>query len=329
MKKDVNSPKFYYIELNLMDVLLMERIEQAAFERFGCLGSQDYSIDEEKVDEILGERSYSGGNLPESVIAEMEQFLSDESQGYKKLFFNDYSSALEFRDFLNEEIDGIHIEIKNEVVQDWNEKWKESFKEIEVTKSFSIIPSWIEKANGRDNYIKIYPGMGFGTGNHETTWLCLKLFLESVEWQNVRSCLDFGCGSGILGIGYSQMVDELTIPLSSVDYYDIDDEALENCRHNISLNPKAMAITHRVISYRDKNNLRNDYDLVFANILQGALLQEKDILLAQTQDWLILSGLLIGQEKEVVESFRSSAPELELIKIVRKGDWCAVLMRKV
>ena len=70
----------------------------------------------------------------------------------------------------------------------------------------------------------IYPGMGFGTGNHETTFLCLQFLDDLVHKKKFTfdTCLDFGCGSGILGIAALKLIKKL-----SIDFCDLEIEALK------------------------------------------------------------------------------------------------------
>ena len=89
------------------------------------------------------------------------------------------------------------IVLEEKESQDWNESWREHYSSIQITEEFSICPSWEEPKS--EKYIKIYPGLGFGTGEHETTELCLAASW-SLGVDSFESCLDFGCGSGILGI---------------------------------------------------------------------------------------------------------------------------------
>src|SRR5690606_13881372 len=93
---------------------------------------------------------------------------------------------------------------------------------------FRVVPSW-EKGGDETGNLYIYPGMGFGTGGHETTFLCLKLYKKYVI--ETKLCLDFGCGSGILGLATF-----LFNKNNAVDLFDIDESALENSKQNIELN---------------------------------------------------------------------------------------------
>lgn len=314
---------YHYLELDISDQSLLEKLEATAFAVYKCTGSQDFSIDEAKVDEILGDRSYSGGDLPLEVLNEVQQILESES-GYRKRFYFEHEEDVRaFIAYLKSKGLDSKAKIVTEQVKDWNESWKKSFKEIKVNDELSIIPSW-EKETSSSKGIYIYPGMGFGTGNHETTFLCLKLMLENIpELKSLKTCLDFGCGSGILGIGYCFINQEA----QNVDYLDIDQEALDNCQQNIDLNESAQSVENRMFLADGYKDLLGGYDLVFANILLDALLYEGQKIIEKTNKYLIVSGLLKGQEEEVISAYVKINSSIEVVQTEYKNDWAATLLR--
>ncbi len=312
--------KYYYIDLNLNDESQLETLEAMAFGEYDCAGAEDFSIDEPKVDEILGERSYSGGDLPLEVIEEVIEALKTQGISGKRLHFPNLDYCNKFAQKLKGMGLSDAYEIHEGDIKDWNENWKENFKTIKVTEELSIVPSW-EKKEDSENDIFIYPGMGFGTGSHETTFLCLKIMLEKLMNEPLESCLDFGCGSGILGVGFSQKFSSSKV----VDYLDIDQEALDNCQVNLDLNPRAKLDARHLVLPAQKNKLDSQYDLVFANILLDALIAEGKEIVEKTGKYLIVSGLLKGQEKEAQAEYEKLRPDLKLIEVQTKNDWVAAL----
>ena len=311
--------KYFYVQVSI-PLKLQDEVDALALSDWGCTGIEDFSIDEATVDAILGERSYSGGDIPDDQIFEVEGKVQTD-KSLKKYYFESASAGKAFITFLkSRHIDGSHL-IEKET-RDWNEEWKKNFSAIEVSKDLSIIPEWEKGESSSAGELYIYPGMGFGTGSHETTYLCLKFF-EEMNSQNIKNCMDFGCGSGILGLAVY-----LKQKIESICLYDIDPSALENARQNIELNNFPENVFQLLLPSNYDSVAGKKFDLVFANILQQTLLSEKKHILAHIKAGtkLILSGLLRGQELEVIEAYQDSMGELEVVEIKTKGDWVAVLM---
>jgi len=316
---------YYYVELHLLeDFDQLSNIESVALAQFSSTGIEDFSIEEEKVDEILGERSYSGADIPVSVIEEVEFTISSENENAKKIFFSSHSEAKLFCDYL-EGLKGISFKVIEKPVEDWNEKWRESYKPIIVSPDFEIIPSWFKEEYKTTARYKlyIYPGMGFGTGSHETTFLCMQLMLKTKSFSPGVQCLDFGCGSGILGLGLKLLQDDCTL-----DLYDIDQEALDNCIQNIELNNFSQKNINLLLP-KQRIKIEKKYEIVFANILKNVLELEIEFLTNAVKDngFLILSGLLKEQEEDILKQYLEANKNLSLIEVARSGDWIAILLK--
>ncbi len=287
-------------------------------ESYELLGSKFFEIDEEQVDKILGQRAYSGGDIPLEVIEEVEKLSSTDKKSY---YFKQINPEL-----LKElsKLEGLSYEVQEHADEDWNAKWKESYKPIKISNKILVSPSWQEVDDVYETIIKIYPGMGFGTGTHETTFLCLKLFSEITQrGKLLRSCLDFGCGSGILGIAH------LLTGGKSCDLIDIDEGALINTHQNLELNLIEESDNVRVLTSHQKQLARDSYDLIFANILQDVLFLEKGFLSNSLAEGglLILSGILKEQVEETI-AYYQKASNLDFVKALTLGDWAAILMRR-
>lgn len=296
-------------------------VESMAINDFDSLGIEEFSLSEPEVDALLGERSYSGGDLPQDVIDEVEDRVLKGPNNYR-FFFSDPKMA---SGFLNKVKVGFLCESQLEEHQneDWNAEWKKHYSPIKVNDVLEIIPSWNKDFKSQtQKQIYIYPGQGFGTGSHETTFLCLKLFTENVIQEKINTALDFGSGSGILGLSVFKF-----FPDAKVDFYDIDPEANKNCYQNAETND-LQDYSFRLLLPEVRNKLLKEYDVVFANILENILILERDSLIAYTKvnGSLILSGLLKHQAKGIIESY--SQKGMKLISHVEKGDWTAILFKK-
>lgn len=344
-KTTSNQPSYFVFNISQKDLLEanVDIVNDWAFE-CGSTGVEEYSLDEETVDNMLGERSYSGGDLPVSLLDEVDFTLEDQQCKYLRIYFSCSQDAKKFQNLLNTKLSKI-FEMQEQLVQDWNAEWKKHYQPIRVDEELEIIPAWDKeihsKASKVCNNLLIYPGMGFGTGSHETTFLCLQAYIRhkdkilsmssdhySNNNSNNKRCLDFGCGSGILGLSVLLFEKDY-----QVDLYDIDSEALQNCKQNIELNDMQELDINLMLPV-DRNQISGVYQIVFANILQNVLESEKETIVNSlaSNGLLILSGLLQGQELEIIQSYlkfsQDYSQDLEVISVDKKNDWVCVTFKK-
>ena len=82
---------------------------------------------------------------------------------------------------------------------EWADAWKKYFNPVEISPGLLVTPAWIEpESKPGQTVLKIDTGMSFGTGQHPTTFYCLKKIDQLAD--SVSSMLDAGCGSGILAV---------------------------------------------------------------------------------------------------------------------------------
>ena len=296
-------------------------LELMAVNDYETLGIEEFSLTEPEVDEILGDRSYSGADLTQDVLDEVEQKVLNHPTTCR-FFFSNQQNAESFFDLVKREF-LCEAQLEQKLTQDWNAEWKKHYSPILVNEFLEIIPSWQQNyVSGAHQQIYIYPGMGFGTGSHETTFLCLKLFTEKVRGLKINTVLDFGSGSGILGLSVFKFYPDI-----KVDFFDIDSEANKNCYQNALLNH--LENKHfRLILPDFQNMLLSGYDLIFANILESILSIEKDLLISKLNPngYLILSGLLNHQVSHVIKLYSDAG--VRLTHQLQKGDWSALLFIK-
>ncbi len=170
---------------------------------------------------------------------------------------------------------------------DYENDWKKYFKPIIVTDNLIVEPKWDVK---NENSIIINPGMAFGTGSHETTFLMLK------EIENIKphgTVLDIGTGSGILAISAAKYFG------CKVDAYEIDDLAIKSAVENLDLNHVSDKI--RLI----KKDFRDDevviYDYIFSNIYAETLVDMMNGFSKRIHKdgIIILSGIIDDKDKLV------------------------------
>lgn len=181
--------------------------------------------------------------------------------------------------------------------QNWVQLTQSQFDPIRITDRLWIVPSWHEAPDADAINIELDPGMAFGTGSHPTTRLCLEWLCEAV----VPGCsvLDYGCGSGILGIAAAKL------GAGEVLGIDIDEKAVEAARDNAARNHAALRLQHSAVPVGDT------FDLVVANILTNPLCVLAPAIAARVAPGgrVALSGVLETQAAQVVEAW---APHIAL-----------------
>lgn len=203
----------------------------------------------------------------------------------------------------------------------WRDRWKRWFKGFRISDQLAVRPPW-EAPDGPETGLTlvIEPGMAFGTGQHETTWLCLEL-LEGlrVEGSLPSTFLDVGCGTGILAIAAAGM------GVGRVTGVDIDPDAIRCAVENAEANGVAGQLE---LSTTPAAELPDVYPLVVANILGHILLRLADDLVARTAlgGTLVLSGLLETQREELQRAFESRGCRLEGSAV--RGPWVRLDMRR-
>lgn len=287
----------------------------------GATGVIENDLNEEEIDQLFGEKAMTSSFESNLMIDELES--SDSIFNAKVIFdkSSDHSNA--FIEYVKNEL-MLPFNLRNLADCDWNNDWKKHYSKIEIPNFLTIVPEW-EKIEGqihpREIYIK--PGQGFGTGTHETTRMCIELLLDVKEPTTGKiNFLDFGCGSGILGIAAKKRYQEALI-----DFMDIDENALDNCLYNLNLNYQSVDWS-KVILRNDFYPIKK-YEIVFANILLNTLTEEKSTInnCLAAGGYLIVSGLLADQMDVLIEEY--SVCNLSLIKKRVLGDWGAILFKKV
>ena len=203
--------------------------------------------------------------------------------------------------------------IERVLPRDWQLEWKKQFQAFELEPCWKIIPSWQEKKQSEGRIIiQIEPGLGFGTGTHETTQLCLKATAQFSK--GCANFLDFGCGSGILSIGAYQFLNVSGVGVEN------DLDAMENAKRNFALNQIGNEIC---LAQRIPEKIQ--FDLVVANIIRSTLIEYCDELSSKVRRVLILSGLLEEDLAEVQSAFCKRLTDFCAPQVLKQGDWRALV----
>ncbi len=186
---------------------------------------------------------------------------------------------------------------------DWTRAWMDSYRPMRFGERLAVYPSGNEVADedaGRV-VVRLDPGLAFGSGTHATTALCLA-WLDSLDLAG-RRVLDFGCGSGILAVA------ALKLGAVSAHGIDIDPQALLASASNAEANGVG---EHLSLADGSRDTDRAAYDVVVANILAGALVELAPLILAGARPGapIALSGILEGQQDEVIAAYAAACPDL-------------------
>ncbi len=191
--------------------------------------------------------------------------------------------------------------------EDWARRSQENLKAITVGR-ITVAPPWAGLSSQLSTlreqppgpsleplWIVILPSMGFGTGHHVTTRLCLAA-LQAVDLTNA-TLLDVGTGSGVLAIAAERLGAACAIGI------DFDPDAIQSARESLELNPEARHVTFEVIDLAAR--ALPVVDVVTANLTGALLVRSAETLLAAVRPGgtLILSGLQSDERDEVCRAF--------------------------
>ena len=212
--------------------------------------------------------------------------------------------------------------------KDWINNWKQYFKPFTVD-DILIKPTWetISEEDKDKLLIQIDPGTAFGTGQHETTQLCIRQLKKYVT--PGCSVLDVGTGSGILGI------TALKLGAGSVFGTDLDDNAItavgENLEANAIDSAQFQVLQGNIIDDKAVQDAAGYgcYDIAVANILADViiLLQEEIPVHLKKGGIFITSGIINMKEEAVRQAFAAN-DQLEVVEVTYQGEWLSVTARR-
>jgi len=200
--------------------------------------------------------------------------------------------------------------------KDWVREWMDKFKPMPFGERLWICPSWLEPEDANAVNLNLDPGLAFGTGTHPTTALCLK-WLDQAQLEG-KTVMDFGCGSGILGIAAMLLGAERLYGI------DIDPQAILASDENTSRNKVDASLAS---FYLPEDAPEVQTDLVLANILSGPLVELKDSILSYLKPGgeLVLSGILASQAQTVADAYSA---DCDHIVVTEEDGWVRICAQK-
>lgn len=200
--------------------------------------------------------------------------------------------------------------------KDWEREWMNNYHAIRCGEKLWICPSWQQPPEPDKVNLMLDPGLAFGTGTHPTTFMCLQ-WIDQQDFSGL-DVVDYGCGSGILGIA------TLLLGAHQVIGVDIDPQALlattENARRN-NLPADAMPV------YLPPRCPKVEVDVMLANILAGPLAELAPTLNSMTKPGgrLCLSGILAIQAEDVMAAYK---PWFDFDPPLHQEEWVCLTAQK-
>jgi ribosomal protein L11 methyltransferase len=201
--------------------------------------------------------------------------------------------------------------------EDWAARSQQSLKAVHAGK-FIVAPPWDVPPDDVDaTVIVIEPSMGFGTGHHATTRMCLRL-LSEIDVVDA-TVLDLGTGSGVLSMAAALMGARSVIGI------DIDQDAIDSAEASARLNTLPDTISFVVSDFRKDPPAAAD--VVLANLTGGMLTSTAEQIgaLVRPGGQLILSGFDHTEVDAVVRAFPGFSVKMQLAE----DNWIALLLTSV
>ncbi len=259
------------------------------------------------------------GADPDLVLALVDDFaptaVEDVADGIT-VFFATASKRDDARTAVVEGLPGARLSSREVDDEDWAKRSQQNLLPITVGR-ITVTPPWFAEpaptqAPHAALVVTILPSMGFGTGHHATTRLCLAA-LQSLEVSG-RRVLDVGTGSGVLAIAAA------ALGAREATGIDVDADAIANARENLELNPAINGVRFETVDVRDA--ALPSADIVLANLTGAVLVQSAALLRSAvaTGGTLIVSGLQSHERTDVLAAFSGATMRRQDEEL----DWVAL-----
>lgn len=260
-------------------------------------------------------------------------YLADDEQGQQQL-----SAIQQLAERTDANWGQLDVLVRQRSSEEWEDNWKQYYKPFKVGQRLVVCPSWEKYQPAADELLlMIEPGGSFGTGQHQTTRLCLELLEQYLtEYQQQHGCLpekllDLGCGTGILSIG------GLLLGVNSAAAVDIEEHSAHAAAENAALNDIAPEryqtfwgniLDNRDILIRLKACAdHGGYDIIVVNIVADVIIAMSSLfagLLAE-QGRVFCSGIIDNRRAEVLAAMREQGFKLQMER--QDGGWWAMLFQ--
>ncbi len=200
--------------------------------------------------------------------------------------------------------------------QEWERTWMDAYEPIKIDEKYWIVPKWMEAPEADAVNIKLDPGLAFGTGNHASTFLCLQ-WLGKTDVKD-KIVIDYGCGSGILG------VSALLLGAKKVYATDIDPQAVLATKQNAELNGVLENLYVGLPEEFNETFKGKQADVLVANILASPLmaLAEEFSTLIKSEGEFALAGVI---EEQVADVSSVYSEFFDIVQVEKRDEnWCRI-----
>jgi ribosomal protein L11 methyltransferase len=210
--------------------------------------------------------------------------------------------------------------------EDWARRSQDNLKPITVGR-ITVSPPWATEPSPESLApspqpqaprftIVIEPSMGFGTGHHATTRLCLEA-LQAIDLAGTF-VLDVGTGSGVLAIAANLLGCARALGI------DNDPDAIQSARNNLGLNPRATRTSFDLVDLTQTK--LPTADVLTANLTGALLTRAAQTLLGAVRvgGTLVLSGILAEELDGVRRAFGGTEP----LREGRETEWVGLTLKK-
>lgn len=216
------------------------------------------------------------------------------------------------------EAEGIAYELSFSSVaeEDFANAWKAYYEPVRTDGRITVVPSWQDyQPDENEIILRMDPEMAFGSGTHESTWLCLSALDKLVK--PTSRVLDVGCGSGILAIA-SRLLGGEYAEACDIDAISVD-TAKRNCEKN-SVDCKTY-VSDLFAQVDGK------FDIICANIVADIIIRMAPEILSHMNQGahFLCSGIIVERAEEVTGALEANG--LEILRTDRKNGWAAILCR--
>jgi ribosomal protein L11 methyltransferase len=266
------------------------------------------------------------GADPDFVLAIVDDFSPtavEETAEGTSIFFTSADRRASAHAALAAQFPGAVLSLRDVDDEDWARRSQQNLTAIVIGR-ITVTPPWCEpieverstSGEASSIVITINPSMGFGTGHHATTRLCLAA-LQAIEVHG-RRVLDVGTGSGVLAIAAARL------GASDVRGIDVDPDAVASARENLDLNPDAKPVRLETADLRDAGLAQAD--IVLANLTGAVLIGTASLLAGAVAPGgsLIVSGLQVHERADVLAAFA----DLQLSSSAEDGEWVALTFNR-